>query len=283
MNLYDSLLERLEGRPYSNYFSAWCVFDDHKTPALLVYDDGLAKCLSCNKVWTHKYIDKKIGSHFIPTKKIDSVSQILPQWKKWEKKYDDLEGIADAAHRALKSYAPFQQYFKKRKIYDFVEEGHLGYIDGFVTFPVFDSRNSILDIVVRATSSRIRDVRYVVSPSVVGSHPLFVPSWKRVEQSQTVYVVYGMIDAISLHLAGLPSVTGTTGKSLNAELLKPLGKRFIIVPDENEEREAHKLANKLGWCARVKEIKYKDGCKDPDDIRKTFGNEYLLQALGASL
>jgi hypothetical protein len=161
-----------------------------------------------------------------------------------------------------------------------VDEGHLGFIDGWITFPVFDSRNSLCDIVVRSTSSH-SNTRYVVHPCVVGTRPLYVPSWKRVNESPLVYVVYGLIDSISLHLAGLPVVTGITGKSLNADLLRPLGKRFVIIPDKGEEQEARLLANKLGWRCTVKQLKYEDGCKDPDDVRKTFGNEYLLNAIGA--
>lgn len=278
-NLYNSLLERLEGRQYSHYFSAFCPFDRHQSPALLVFDDGLAKCLSCNKVWSHQQIDKKIGSHFIQTQKSNTVSRILPRWRRWEEKYGDLEGIADAAHRSLKANPPFQTYFKRRKIYDFVDEGTLGYIDSWITFPVYSAEHRLVDIVVRSVQ-READVRYVVSPLDIGHRSLYVPSWKRISTHETVYVVYGIIDAISLHLAGLPSVTGITGKSLSPDILKPLGKRFIIIPDEGEEHEAHKLANALGWRARVKEMDYADGCKDPDDVRSKFGNEYLLQMIG---
>jgi hypothetical protein len=279
-DLYTSLMERLEGREYQNYFSAFCPFDQHKTPALLVFSDGMVKCLSCDKIWSHKQLDHKIGSHFIQTQKSNTVSRVLPRWRRWEEKYGSLEGIADAAHRSLVAQPIFQTYFKRRKIYDFVDEGHLGYLDGWILFPVLDKNRTIQDIVVRSVSKH-SDIRYVLCPGDVGLRSIYVPSWKKVQQTEVVYVVYGIIDAISLHLAGLPSISGITGKSLSADLLKPLGKRFIIVPDENEEKEAHRLANSLGWRCSVKELKYEDGCKDPDDMRRKFGNEYLLQALGA--
>lgn len=279
--LFDSLLERLEGRKYQNYFSAFCPFDTHKSPALLVYEDGYV-CLSCRKTGTLEYLDKKIGSHFIQTQRIDSVSQVLPKWRKWEEKYGSLEGIAYAAHKSLIANPPWQTYFKRRKIYDFVDEGTLGFLDNWCTFPVFDMEHRLVDIVVRSISIT-SDTRYVVHPQMGNIRPLYVPSWKLVSENETVYVVYGIIDAISLHLAGLPVVTGVTGKSLHPDLLLPLRKRFLIVPDADEEQDAHKLANALGWRARVKEISFPEGCKDPDDIRKTFGNEYLLRALGAAL
>lgn len=277
-DLYNSLLERLEGHPYSNYFSAWCPFDEHKSPALLVHDDGLFVCLSCGKKGTHAYLDKKIGSHFIPKKQNDTVSRVLPQWRKWEGEYGSLEGIAEAAHKSLKRHPAFQTYFRKRKIYEFTDEGSLGFLDGWATFPIISSSHEVTNIVVRKTGNS-SNVRYVVSPSDHAVSCLYCPSWERVNQSQTVYVVYGIIDAIALHLAGLPSLTGITGKSLRAELLRPLGKRFVIIPDAGEEEEARLLANKLGWRAQVKELDYGDYLKDPDDVRILFGNEYLRAAI----
>lgn len=272
----------MEGRQYSNYFSAYCPFEEHKSPALLVHDDGLFVCLSCGRKGTHKQLDKKIGSHFLPQKN-NTVSRVLPQWRKWEEKYDDLAGIVHYAHQSLLKHEQFQKYLKERKIYEFTNDGRLGYLDGWLTFPVYDCGLNLLDIVVRSTNSH-SDTRYVVHPNSSSNlRPIYCPSWKKVNESSTVYVVYGIIDSISLYLAGLPTVTGVTGKSLSPELLLPLHKRFIIVPDDGEDREAHKLANQLGWKARVKKIDYSqfedEKIKDPDSIRCNFGNQTLLQAL----
>jgi len=281
-DLYNSLLERMEGREYSNYFSAFCPFEEHKSPALLVHDDGLFVCLSCGRKGTHAYLDKKIGSHFIPQQRNNTVSNILPQWKKWEREYGSLEGIADAAHRSLKRHSAYQTYFRKRKIYEYMEEGNLGFLDGWCCFPVYSPGKTVVDIIVRSTS-RKNDTRYVVHPSSDNIRSLYVPSWRKVESSQIVFVVFGVVDSIALHLAGLPSLTGISGKSLSADLLRPLGKRFVIIPDKDEEREARLLANKLGWRASVTEVDFPDGTKDVDEIRRTFGNEYLLDAIGASI
>lgn len=279
-HLYDSLLERLEGRQYQNYFSAFCPFDTHKSPALLVYEDGFV-CLSCRKSGTLKYLDKFIGSHFHPTQRHDSVSRILPKWRKWEEQYGDVEGIVYEAHRFLKKHTKFQDYLKRRKIDDFIDEGYIGFMDSWITFPVYSSEHEILDVVVRSIS-RDNDTRYVVHPARAdGLRPLYVPSWEKLNASEIVYVVFGIVDAISLHLSGLPSLTGITGKSLSADLLKPLRKRFVLLPDEGEEEEAHKLANSLGWRGRVKQLKYPEGTKDPDDVVRNFGSEKLIQMIGA--
>ena len=282
-NLYNSLLERLEGQQYGHYFSCCCPFHSDSKPSCLVFEDGYFKCLTCNAHGTHAYLDKKIGSHFIPKQRNDTESKILPRWKKWEREYGSLEGIAESAHRSLKRHSAFQTYFKKRKIYEFIEEGNLGYIDGYATFPVFSIGNGIVDMVVRTIHSTA-NAKYVVHPVVGGSvRHLYTPSWERINQAQTVYAVYGLIDSIALHLVGLPVVTGITGKSLNADLLRPLNKRFVIIPDLGEEEDAHKLANKLGWKCRVKVLNYGNLCKDPDDVRRIFGNQFLLNEIGASL
>jgi DNA primase len=284
-DLYNSLMERLGGSPYSGYFSCLCPFHEDNKPSFFVYEESSNKnwefrCASCGKHGSLKYLDQFTGSHFVLKNSSSVVSKVLPMWKNCEMRYGSLEGIADAAHRSLKANSPFQTYFKRRKIYDFVDEGTLGYIDSWITFPVYSSEHRLVDIVVRSVQ-READVRYVISPMDIRNRSLYVPSWKCVASHEIIYVVYGIIDAISLHLAGLPVVTGITGKSLSAELLKPFRKRFIIIPDDGEEKEAHRLANSLGWRARVKEISFPDGTKDADDIRRKFGNEYLLQALGA--
>lgn len=126
-NLYDSLLERLEGSPYTGYFACLCPFHDDHKPSFFVYEESSNpnweyQCRSCGVHGSLKYLDKKIGFHFIPNQRNDTVSKILPAWHKWEQMYGDLEGIVDAAHKSLKRHTPYQTYFKKRKIYEFVEQ-----------------------------------------------------------------------------------------------------------------------------------------------------------------
>ena len=144
---------------------------------------------------------------------------------------------------------------------------------------MFDDKHKIQNIVVRHTTKK--DVRYAIK-HIEDSQPLlYVPNWRRVQESDTIYVPFGVVDAWAFEACDLAAVTGVTGKSLSAELLKSLGKYVILVPDESEEKEAHRIANTLGWRARVKRIAYPEGEKDPDDLRRHLGNDYLLQAVGA--
>jgi len=276
MSLYESLLERMNGQEYSNYFTSTCPFHSDTHPSFFVYEDGTFRCASCRKHGTLSYLDKCLGSRFMPSRN-NTVSNVSPSWRKWG---DTLDEIADKAHTMLKRYPQFQGYYKKRKVDEYMEKGTLGYLDGWAIIPVYDSKRTIVDVVARAIKGK-KDTRYTLRPSEVAVRPIFCPNWVRVQEAEQIYVVYGMFDAISLELCGLPVVTGITGKSLNADQLKPLHKRFIILPDYHEEEDAHKLANSLGWRGRVKKLDYPDDVKDPDGVRVKYGNEYLLDMIGA--
>jgi DNA primase len=274
MSLYDQLQEKLNGHLYSGYFVSLCCFHSDTHPSMFVYPDGF-RCATCGKHGSLSYLNKFLGGRDMVIRKTQNV--LLPQWRKWEEQYGDVDGIARHGHLSLKRYPQWQFYFKQRKIEQFIEQGYFGYISGWALFPVFDQEHKIQNIVVRSTKQN--GTRYAIKPLEEKKPLLYVPNWKRVRESDAVYVVYGIIDSISLELIGLPVVTGITGKSLSAELLKPLGKRFVIVPDEYEEKEARLLANSLGWRCKVKQILYPEGTKDCDDVRRKFGNEYLLGAL----
>ena len=281
MNLYETLLERLDGRQYSNYFSCSCPFDTHQSPALLVYEDGYF-CLSCGAKGSLEYLNKKIGTNFhSPLTQSHSHTNVLPRFRQWEQEHGDLEGIATYAHKSLKAFPQFQSYFKMRKIDDYIDAGRFGYILGWLLLPVLSVHGKVLDIVVRSGKSKSANRYTLLSGDGNSSHHLYSPNWKLVERSETIYVCFGIIDSWSFEAIGLPCVTGITGKSLSAETLKPLGKKYIIVPDDGEEREAHMLANKLGWRARTLILNYPDDTKDCDNIRIQFGNEYLKNLIGA--
>jgi hypothetical protein len=109
MTLQDRLAEKLNGYKIGHYYACWCPFDNHKKPAFLLYPD-YAVCVSCGWKGNLERLQHELGSavtfHGIH-KAVNN--RILPRWKKWIQKYDDLEGISQAAHRqALKN----NKYFR---------------------------------------------------------------------------------------------------------------------------------------------------------------------------
>lgn len=280
MSSFTSLQEKLNGHLYNGYFAACCPFHDDSNPSFFVYEEGKWFCKS-NSCHAHgnslEQLERRLGGHRVKVSAPKSV--VLPRWREWELKYGDMTEIAKYAHQSCKRYPQWMFYFKERRIEQFFDLGFFGYIDGWATFPVFDEKHKIQNIVVRHT--RRKDARYAIKHIEDDKPLLYVPNWRRVQESDTIYIPFGLIDAWSFEACELASVTGITGKSLSAELLKTLGKQIILVPDEWEEKEAHRIANSLGWRARVKRISYPEGSKDPDELRKNFGNDYLLQAVGA--
>jgi DNA primase len=276
MTLYLSLLERMEGHQYSNYFSACCPFHTDTIPSLLIFENGF-NCLGCGKRGSLSFLDRIIGSHFVPQITQRQLSNVLPRWKKWG---DSLEEIAESSHKLLKKFTQFQTYFRKRKIEEFIERGNFGYRDGWAVLPVMDIQRHIVDIVVRNTKSESSSRYFLLGNGLSEHSSLYSPDWNRVQKEDVIYVVFGMLDVWSLEALELPCVTGITGKSINPELLQALGKRMIIIPDEDEERDAHKIANRLGWKVKVKALQYPDGCKDVDDVRVQYGNEILRELIG---
>lgn len=280
-SLYESLLEKMDGIEYSGYFATCCIFHGDEHPSLFVYEDGTFRCAACHKHGSLEYLARKLGHVSIPLTRSQS-SNILPRWKSWERKWGDLNGIATYAHENLLRYPQFQSYFKRRQINEYIEKGCLGFIDGWAVFPVFDSGHTIVDCVVRAIKGK-RDSRYVVCSLSANStnRQLYVPNWGRVKEAKVVYIPFGIVDCIGLELLGLPTATGITGKAVPIDRLRELHKKIIIVPDRDEEEDAHRIANQFGMGAKVKTLRFPDDCKDPDDIKIKYGNEYLLSLIGA--
>jgi len=275
MSLFTQLQEKLQGHLYNGYFACICPFHDDHSPSCFVHENGY-RCKSCGAHGSLDYLNKYIGGHEV--KVVKSKSQVLPAWRRWEQQWGDLQGIADHAHETCKRFPSEMWYMKERKIDQFFELGYFGMMDNWMLFPVFDEKHKIQNIVVRHTKKK--DVRYAIKHIEDNKPLLYCPNWQRVEESDTIYIPFGIIDTYAFEAIGLASITGITGKSLSAELLAPLGKHLVFVPDYQEGNEAHHLANRLGMEHDVLDLEYPDGVKDPDGIRSEYGNQYLLNLLG---
>lgn len=274
--LYFQLQEKLNGHIYNGYFTSLCPFHDDHSPSFFVWEDGKYKCKTCGKSGSLDYLNRYLGGHDIKTSK--SKSQVSPQWKLWEHKYGDLDGIAEHAHEVCKKFPNEMWYMKQRKIDQFFEFGYFGMIENWMLFPVFDIKHKIQNIVVRNTKKK--DIRYVIKHIDDSKPLLYCPNWERVMRSDMVYVPFGIVDSWAFEDIGLACVTGITGKSLSYELLSKLDKKYIFVPDYKENNEAHCLANRLGMMNDVLDLTYPEHTKDPDEVRTKYGNNYLLELLG---
>ena len=281
MSLYDELQERLNNvHVYSGYFMSDCPFhkwESHNQP-FMIHPDAY-KCLSCGAYGTLEKLSKYLGEWYHAKQSDRKSRRVLPRWRRWENDYGDVTGIAKQGHGFLERHPEFMGFFRHRGIDQFFEQGFFGYIDGWYLFPVFDQKHHIVDVVVRAWKGK-GDARYVLRPDSLRQLPyLYCPDWGRINTSQHIYIVYGIIDAWSLYAIGLPVITGTTGKSVQSSLIKPLQKYYTVVPDKHEDEAAYRLAGELGFRANVLRLKYPEDCKDPDEVRMNFGADHLKELL----
>ena len=280
MNLQKSLADKLNGTWHGErYFSAWCPFEEHRKPALLVYLDGFI-CLSCQKKGTLEYLKIAIENTIISRPRVAGKSyqkSILPRWRKWIDKYGDLEGIAYTAHKHL---SPDMGYLKKRQITQFYEQGYFGFLDQWLTFPVFNEKRKVIDIVVRQIRGKGENIKYVICPySETDIRPLYVPNWERVLTSDKVYIPFGILDAWAFEAIGLAAATGITGKSISPKSFEVLkNKQLVIVPDYNEWEAAYRLQRELGSMVTVSRLPYEYGIKDPDEIHRNY-SDFILKGI----
>ncbi len=262
-------------RQYSNYIAMTCPFHNDTNPSLLVYDCDYY-CKACHAHGTIEYLFYKLTNR--TTRKpivLPTLNRTHGIWKHWLQKFDTVENICKIAHEYVLEHGC--QYFKVRKIDSLVQSNKLGYLEGWVTIPVFDKEHKIIGCVCRATPSiQTETTRYSTSPSL---NTLFVPNWKRVINSSYIIVVYGIFDALGLEVCGLPVVTGTAGTSLSALLLMEFRKQIYIIPDLGEEHYALKLCKNLDWRGTPVFIEYPDGCKDMADIREKYSDKRTIKLI----
>ena len=284
MSIYEDILEIIEYNPYSNYVSTMCPFDDHDSPALLIYADedkpdgeGRYYCLSCSKGGTHAHLYKFLTGKSVAVIPGIKKQKFQPHWKRWEERYGSIEALVQKAHdNVINHPTTHAWYLRKRDLMPMYEKCQLGYIEDWLIIPILDPQGEVLDVIARDSKGRSK---YIIHSNDEDTPLLFVPNWSRVMQSKTVFIVYGLIDAIALEMCQLPVITGSTGKSLSNKRLIQLNKKYVIVPDDGEYDAARKLAMSLGNFTRVIRLPYEEDVKDPDSFRMKYGLYHLKELL----
>lgn len=276
------LNEKLPGsKLYGHYVASCCLWHDDHNPSMMVYEDGF-RCLSCGEKGSIKKLLEKLDyidyTELFRKNQEQKNSDFRNPFSRWLRE-NTIGSFCREAHYSLKKFPDQGYMLKQRKIDHLIKELQLGYRDGYYIFPIFNALQEIVGVVARAGEAiqKAKGVSYIL-PN--GQDPmLYCPSWERVDQTREIYLVYGIIDAITLHSIGLPVVTGTNGKFENPDLLKSIRKRIITIPDLGEEVSALKLAANLSWRGAVKKLEYPDHTKDPSGILQHYGADALRVAL----
>jgi hypothetical protein len=249
------------------------VYEDAEKPE----GQGRFYCSGCGKSGSHAHLWKHLtGSNAKVSVSIqNNQPKFLPKWAKWQGQYGSIENLAKEAHNNIQRFPDTHAwYIRKRGLLSIADKALLGMKDGWATFPIFDQQGKVIDIICRNTQ-KVGEARYVVHPNDEETPLLYVPNWKRVMESKLVYIVYGIIDALSLEMCDLPVITGSTGKSLSYKRLISLNKKYAIIPDEHEDIAARNLSKSLGNFTHVIRLPYEDDVKDPDGIRMKYGLDHL--------
>lgn len=274
----EDLADKLHGVSWhGNYISARCPYHDDTHASLLVYEDGYFKCLACGVYGSHSKLEKKLtGQPY----EVRTERQPSPPWLSWEKKYDSLENAAIEAYNNGKHFPALLSYIKQRKLDKFIKQGKFGWLDGWLSFPVFDQDGDMIDWVVRSHPKKQTEVKYAIRPRKNrNDNHLYCPDWNFCQNFQEIYFPFGLLDSWSIFACDLPAVTGITGQLVDAKLLEDIRKIIYIIPDAGELAGAMRLQEQLDWRGRVLQLDYPDNCKDSNDVLRIHGVTKLTELI----
>jgi len=170
-------------------------------------------------------------------------------------------------------------YLENRKVpFTTQRELGIGYREDWYTFPIRNFDNKIIGAVARAGEENTSHAKYIF-PSEQ-EDMLYVPSWKLVRKKTEVYLTFGIIDAINLHIMGKASMSTTRGKKADPRLFDDIQKKILIVPDHVEASDAFELARKLGWRGRTISLEFPYGTKDVNDLSMKNMMKEVLNEMG---
>lgn len=275
----DDIIDHLEGaHRYSGYAMCLCPFHDDKNPSCRVWDTSY-KCLSCGAHGSIEKLYEQVSGRVVIQKK--SYNPAARIWDRWLTQFGSVQAIAKLAYSNLKNNPDLANYLIERKIDSQIKNCMLGYLDGYYTFPVRDEYDEIQGLIARASPTiQTKDNRYTVSPNC--PIKLYVPSQRAIRKVEEIYVVYGILDSISMTMAGYPTVTGISGQALNSENLTKRVRHFVI-PDRGEERSGLQLQYEMGWRATMLMLDWPSGNKDLNDIHRNFGLDKIKELVKGAM
>lgn len=259
-SILDTLMDHLDrATRYENSIWSLCIFHTDSRPSFMVHADYY-NCQSCGAHGKTSKLLEKLEGHIAQP----SVSQFNNPWSAWTRK-ESLSDVLKNSWVTLKNRP--SNYLIKRGVSEEIQiKLGLGIRDNWITFPITDKNNVIVGAVARAGEGNNSTSKYVV-PNGQNPNLIYVPSWKRLEKQNKIYVTFGIIDAVSLYICGVAACSTTNGKRLSEiYVFNDYRKQIKLIPDLGEERDAKMIAAKLGWRGSVMKMNYPPDTKDCNDI-----------------
>ena len=263
MVILNELSDQLDSvQNYGHYLSALCPFHDDNNPSLLVYEDNY-KCQACGAFGKTNDLLSAISSQSgIIRSRPKKTSDYRNPFTKWTRN----TSLASALKAAWNNNCASPSiYLQNRGISANHQKSlGIGYRDDWYTFPIRDTHNKIVGATARRGMDNSHSAKYI-NPAGQDANLLYVPSWKSVEKQSIIFLTFGILDAISIHILGYASMSTTTGKQPNPSAFDYIRKQICVIPDKGEEINGNILVSKLGWRGKLALINEPD-VKDINDI-----------------
>lgn len=270
---FDNLISRLDKAvPYEKYTMTVCVFHSDSEPSLMVFKDGWFRCLGCGRHGNWNTLWDKVNGRRV-TVTPEPVTSYRPPIAG-----EELEDICYQAHLDILQFQSLQWYLEMRGIEDRIETNEIGYWKGWYTFPVRNEEGAFETAVLRAAPhvQDVSNIRYWCKSAPM----MYVPNWHRVRHSKYLFVVYGIMDALSLSSMSLPVVTSTAGNNtVNPKWFDEFRVPIYVLPDLGEIQQAMDLVKHLGWRGKAINLSFPAGKKDVNGFLEANQRHELLSQL----
>lgn len=270
---YADFMSKLQNaHEYDRYITGVCPFHVDSDPSILVFKDGWFKCLGCNRQGSWQMLWNKLQGQHIIIRPDNRTSWLGPVFD------SSLETLCYQSHLDLVKFSSYQWYLKERGLENRIDINELGYYEGWYTIPVTDFEGRFITAVFRASPhvQHVTGLRYICKHVPVP----FYPNYSQAKSSGFLFVVYGILDALTLADMNLPVVTSTAGKdTFSAEWLEFHRKKVFIIPDKGEEATAYELASNLDFRGRVINLEFPDNIKDCNGFYENKRGDLLERQL----
>ena len=264
----------------SGYLLTNCPWHDDSKRSLLVYPDGWWHCLGeCQTSGPNHRLYSEFSSPGSTRRGSRDVARGYPP--NVPSNISDQILFVEEAKATIQRNSSFRWYSEQRGVEGRIETCELGWHEGWLVLPIYSPERDLTGIIMRSgpQAQKLTGTRFT---QPTGQRAMiYCPDWSLLDRSDQIYVVYGMIDALTLSELRLPVVTTTGGaKSFKPEWLTSYRKPIIVVPDLGELAQARKLAGRLGWRGKVGQLSYPNDFKDPNDYLQYGRGKDLLYELG---
>lgn len=254
---------------YGRYIAIICPFHADNTPSCLVYKDRY-KCTACGaNGWTSELLqpDRKVNYNIgsVHIHEVDEKERIKSPFPRWEYQFGNLRNTLKTAYRNNSKNFPLNsKYLIDRGIsLESLEKCKIGRLDHWFTFPIWHRDGSLAGAVARYNGKST--LRYVI-PFNQDPNLLYIPNWDLIKEKKVIFVVFGIIDAVSVAQCGYASITTTSGKRVRPEWFHEFRKILIFIPDKKEELEAKLALTGLDWRGKMAVPDYQENEKDCNDL-----------------